>query len=134
MKLLITVTLVPILIILLDLLWFSFSGNFFKNEISNIARLTPAGEWNVQYLAALAVYLAMALGLYFFVLPKATDLGSALLWGGLFGFVMYSIFDFTNLAILKDWTINFALVDIAWGTVLCATVTACLYYTFELIG
>ena len=36
----------------------------------------------------------------------------------LFGFVLYSVFDFTNLTFIKDYPLKFALVDIAWWSFL----------------
>lgn len=38
----------------------------------------------------------------------------------LFGFFAYLTYDLTNLATLKGWPANIAVVDILWGTFLSA--------------
>ena len=119
-----------VMFLLLDLIWFSVAGNFFKGEIGNIARLTADGAWNVRYIPALIVYLLMAVGLFAFVLPQATSITSALLLGALFGCIGYGLYDLTNLATLGAWTVRFVIVDMLWGTVLCGTVSAILFAIF----
>ena len=39
------------------------------------------------------------------------------------GMCTYGIYDFTNMAIFKDWTINVALMDTIWGGVLYSLTT-----------
>ena len=43
--------------------------------------------------------------------------------GALFGVVLYGVYDFTNLSVLEKWTVRMTLVDIAWGAVLCGTMS-----------
>ncbi|UWR24031.1 DUF2177 family protein [Sulfitobacter sp. S190] len=45
--------------------------------------------------------------------------GNALLMGG----VAYGTYEFTNLAILKDWTTSMVVTDLVWGTLLTAVAT-----------
>jgi len=125
--------LIFVLFVALDLIWFKFSGSFFKGEVSSIARLNADGSWDVRLVPAILVYLVMSVGIVWFVLPQVNSVTSALVWGGLFGLVMYGIYDFTNLATLSAWTTKFVVVDILWGTVLCATVTTITYYLLKLI-
>lgn len=123
----IIVFLSAILFIVLDLIWFSFAGNFFKSEIGEIARLKADGSWDVNIFPAILVYLIMGIGIAVFVHPNTNDLLSAVLLGGLLGLVGYGLYDLTNLATLKHWTVRFTLVDMVWGTFLCATVSAIIY-------
>jgi len=116
-----------VLFIILDLLWFSVAGNFFKTEIGNIARLSADGSWNVLYLPALMVYLLMSIGLLWFVLPNVNSWGEAALYGAGFGLITYGIYDLTNLATITDWTVKFAIVDMLWGTFLLSLITTLVY-------
>ena len=118
---------VIVLFIVLDLIWFQVAGNFFKNEIGSIARLGTDGEWNVLLIPAILVYGLMTIGVLFFVLPHATSLSQALFLGASFGFIGYGLYDLTNLATLSAWTLKFAVVDMVWGTFLCAFVSSCAY-------
>ena len=49
--------------------------------------------------------------------------GDALFWGSIVGLVIYGVYDFTNLATLKQFTVVTAVSDFCWGIVLCATTT-----------
>jgi uncharacterized membrane protein len=76
--------------------------------------------------AALVVYLAIPLGILLFVLPRVNAdnlVGSALLWGALYGIVVYTIYDMTNYALVRDWSLRVSLIDICWGGVLNAIAT-----------
>jgi uncharacterized membrane protein len=114
--------------IVLDLVWFSLAGGFFKGEIGSIARLAPDGSWDVRIGVAALAYFLMAIGLVVFVLPRATSLGAALGFGALFGFVSFGIYDLTNLATLSAWTWRFVLVDMSWGTSVNAAVAAITWW------
>jgi len=122
MKILLIALVIFALFIILDLIWFSISGSFFKNEVGSIARIGADGSWSVRYLPAALVYILMTMGLLVFVLPNAPTLVSAFLFGALFGFISYGIYDLTNLATLSAWTVKFVIVDMIWGTVLCGLV------------
>lgn len=77
--------------------------------------------------AAVAFYALFVAGLVFFVVDPALRLGSvrhAALTGGFFGLVTYATWDLTNLAVLRDFPAALVPIDLAWGTVLSATVAA----------
>jgi uncharacterized membrane protein len=127
MHLTIVSVLAAVLFILLDLVWFYFVSGFFKDEIGSIARLTPEGKWDVRLAPAIMAYVLMGVGVAAFVYLNAASLLSAVLLGALFGLVGYGLYDLTNLATLSDWTVRFTIVDIMWGTFLCATVSGAVY-------
>lgn len=128
------VALGAVFFIILDLIWFSVAGNFFKAEIGSIARLHPDGSWNVRMVPAFLVYLLMSVGIYVFVTAHAEGVLSAVLLGGLFGLVGYGLYDLTNLATLSDWTVRFVVVDMVWGTVLCGAVSGVVYMLAKAIA
>ena len=71
---------------------------------------------NLQYAAV--AYALMVVGLNMFVLPnirKGYEMEDSLKYGFTFGVVVYGIFDFTNAAVLKDWDMKLALIDVLWG-------------------
>ena len=39
------------------------------------------------------------------------------------GFVIYSVYDFTNLATIKDWRVDLSIMDSFWGATLYALST-----------
>ena len=64
-----------------------------------------------RYAAAIPVYLALA-----YLLTLATSWRSA----AAIGAATYAVYDFTNYASLKNYTLKFALQDTAWGSILFA--------------
>lgn len=78
--------------------------------------------------AAIGVYVAMVLLVFIFVLPVAGPSYLRVIgFGALFGFLTYTFYDLTNLAILTTWSTRLAVVDIIWGTVLCAILSVIAY-------
>jgi uncharacterized membrane protein len=102
----------------LDLVWLGWvMKDFNTRALSNIARMSD-GHLELLKFPALLTYIVMAVGLTAFVAPKVFSgtLVTSFAWGSLLGFTIYAVFDLTNLAILKDYPLMFAVVDIAWGT------------------
>ncbi|MDO3379785.1 DUF2177 family protein [Geoalkalibacter halelectricus] len=108
-----------------DLLWLGVvAKNFYQNNLAHL--LSPTVNWPAAFLFYF-IYIAGIL--LFAVRPALFDqsLFKALLWGALFGFFTYATYDLTNLATLKDWPVKVVVVDIAWGTTLCALVASGSY-------
>jgi uncharacterized membrane protein len=103
----------------IDLTWLGIMApRFYKPTLGDI------GLASVNLPPAIAFYLLYPLGLVIFaVVPalRSGTVGTALLYGALFGFFTYATYDLTNQATLRNWTSSLSVVDIAWGTVLGAT-------------
>jgi uncharacterized membrane protein len=54
--------------------------------------------------------------------------------GALFGLITYATYDLTNLATLRDWPLLVTLVDMAWGSVLGASVSIVTYLIAQKFG
>jgi uncharacterized membrane protein len=99
-----------IFMVVLDAIWLKFfMGKIFKEELGNITK-------SVNIYAALLVWTIMIIGILIFVLPK----DNPLLYGAIFGFILYSVYDLTNFATLQNWTLKLLFIDILWGTLLCS--------------
>lgn len=86
---------------------------------------------NVNWTAAIIFYLLFIIGIFVFAIIPAVEkqsLWTAIILGGLFGFFTYATYDLTNLATLKDWPLTIVFIDIAWGVVLTASVSAAGYH------
>lgn len=104
-----------------DMLWLGIiAKEFYQNELSAIIRKSN-GAMAPNWLGAVVVYLALIIGILFFVIPKFPQsyINTGLV-GGLFGLMVYCVYDFTNYAVLQNWTLKLAIVDIVWGTFLCS--------------
>ena len=101
----------------LDMLWIGLLAR--QHYLSNIGSLMryANGSYNVVWWAGLLVWALIVLGSIIFVLPltQGQSLGTALFYGGLFGLVLYGVYDLTNYSLLKDWPLSTTVLDIVWG-------------------
>ena len=106
----------------IDLLWLGVvARGFYQEHMGHLMK--PSVNW----AAAVAFYLLFLVGLVVLVIWPAIQRESfaqAMLLGALFGLVTYAAYDLTNLATLDGFPLKVALVDLLWGTLLCATVSA----------
>lgn len=102
-------------LLIIDAIWLGgIAKNFYGEAIKN----TVGGNGNFRIYSAVIVYCLLVIGIYIFVLPKISKqdaLKDAILWGGLFGLIVYGIFDFTNHAIFPGWGLKVSIVDMIWG-------------------
>jgi uncharacterized membrane protein len=115
---------VPVFFII-DILWLGvIARGFYRRNLGFI--LSPEVNW----LAAVSFYLVYIAGIIFFAVRPAVSsdaMSQAALLGALFGFFTYATYDLTNLATIKGWPLKMVVIDIVWGTCLCALV-ACISF------
>ena len=112
---------------ILDYLWLArIAKKFYLDNLSS--HITTVDGALVPYLPAIPlVYTVAVIGIWVFILSRVTTLHEAFLYGALLGFVMYAFYDFTNLAVLKDYPWSLTIVDIIWGTLLVGVVTTLMF-------
>jgi uncharacterized membrane protein len=105
----------------LDLTWLGVvAKRFYAAQMGHLTRTDvqwgPAVLFYLVYVAAIIV-LCVKPGL------ERDSVGRAIALGAVFGLAAYAAFDLTGLALLKDFPLRGALVDLAWGTIVTATVS-----------
>jgi len=110
-----------ILLFVIDLIWLS--------QPLHIPFYTQIQKSPIVFdkLAAILFYLLAPLGFFIFIKPLAINKKQALYYGCIMGFLMYSTFDLTNKAIFSDYTWDYAVKDVIWGTLLYGVVSYILY-------
>lgn len=101
------------------------SKDFYAKQLSSFM------SDDIKWLPAIVFYLLFVFGLVFFAIKPAIEeksLKKAIMYGGLLGLLSYATYDLTNLATLKDWPLIITIVDIIWGTLLGASISAISYY------
>ncbi|MCU0611801.1 MAG: DUF2177 family protein [Candidatus Eisenbacteria bacterium] len=91
----------------------------------------------VNWAAAVAFYLLFIAGIVVLAVIPAIEKGSmgkAVVQGALLGLVAYGTYDLTNLATLRDWPLLITVVDLIWGTILAAVVSAASYLIAVKLG
>lgn len=96
-----------LLVLILDLPWLMVSSPYVGDMINRI----QGSSLKMSYLPAVVVYIALG-----YLLLQTTSVMEAF-YAGL---ATYAVYDFTNLATLKNYDLSFALVDSLWGGVLFA--------------
>ena len=106
----------------IDILWLGvIAKSFYHRHLGRFFRE------RVNWTAASIFYSLYILGIMIFaILPgiNYASLTRTVVLGMLYGLFTYATYDLTNLATLKDWPIKIVVVDILWGVVLCALVSA----------
>lgn len=105
----------------IDLVWLGLvAKDFYQGQIGHLMRSevlwAPAVLFYLIYVAALVVFVARP------ALEKGS-VGRAAGYGAFFGLAAYATFDLTSLALLKDFPLKVAVVDMAWGSGLSAAVS-----------
>ena len=111
-------------LVVIDLIWLlGIAKNLYRDEMGSLMASEP------KLLAGLGFYLLYALGASIFVIIPAISKQSwlyAVQYGALFGLFCYMTYDLTNLAVIRDFPVRLAFIDIAWGsavTALSATIS-----------
>jgi uncharacterized membrane protein len=114
-----------VVFLVIDLIWLGVvARSFYQQQIGHLLRS------NVNWAAAMAFYLVFVVGIVVLVVWPAIQhqsLARAALFGALLGLVTYAAYDLTNLATLEGFPLTVALVDMVWGTALCAIVSTLTY-------
>lgn len=106
----------------IDLVWLGVvAPGFYQRHLGHLLR--PDVLW-APALLFYALYIAGVL--VFAVLPglEVETLRRTLALGAFFGLVAYATFDLTCMALMKDFPLVVVAVDLVWGTVLTASVSA----------
>lgn len=120
-------TYITILVSLLgiDFIWIGVvAKSFYQKHIGFIM----AEKFSIT--PAVIFYALYAFGIMYFVVNPALAIksfSSAIFRGALLGLLAYSAYDLTNQATLAKWPLKVTVVDILWGTVLTALVSAIAY-------
>ncbi|MBE0556557.1 MAG: DUF2177 family protein [Proteobacteria bacterium] len=124
-------------LVLLDLLWIGFvASGIYRSQIGHLLNIVD-GQMVVNVPAAVATWAVIVTGVQLFVLPRVSGSGSIpllMLWGALFGVIVYAVYDLTNYAVIKNWPLTVTIVDIVWGAVVCSMTALCMGLASRAMG
>jgi uncharacterized membrane protein len=104
-----------IIFVCLDALYLNLFKNYFSKQVQNI----QGSELKVNYLAAVICYIFLIIGLNYFIIRPHRSVNDAFL----FGIVIYGVYETTNWAIFKNWSVLSVILDTLWGGILFALTT-----------
>jgi len=116
----ITLATITVVVLVMDAVWLTATSAASRKLIASI----QGKPLEIRWAAAAAVYALMIAAVWFFAVLPAADWLEAGGRGAALGAVMYGLYDLTNYATLANYTLEFALQDMVWGTVLFAVAAA----------
>jgi len=110
---------IGIILLALDLSYLFLFKNFMLRILKNVQK----EEVEVRILSALACYIILVSGLYYFIIRKKAPPKDAFFLGVLIN----GVYETTNYAFFKNWSPLLVILDTLWGGILLSTTTF-LYY------
>ncbi len=95
----------------------------FKDFMLPILYKVQKAEVKVNIKSALACYIILVSGLYYFIIKKNAPPKDAFF----LGMLINGVYETTNYAFFKDWSPLLVILDTLWGGILLSTTTV-IYY------
>ena len=118
------ILLTAVVLLTLDSLYIYSIGDLFTNTIKAVQH----APLRLNIGGAVACYILLITGVYYFLLLKRASLTQAFL----LGLLVYGVYETTTLALLKRWPVKVAVLDTLWGATLF-TLTTCVVRRFATI-
>jgi uncharacterized membrane protein len=98
-------------------MWLGFiASGFYKAHFGMLGCAVFTGMQS-KWPAAVVTYCLLALGFVLFVYPRLNE-GPSLsnvMYGALFGLVLFGVYEGTNYLMFRDWPLKLVIVDALWG-------------------
>jgi uncharacterized membrane protein len=104
-----------ILFISIDSIYLNIIKGFFQKQIQSV----QGSAIQINFLGAALCYLFLVVGLNYFIIKPRKSVSEAFL----LGLIIYGVFETTNYALFKNWSILTVIVDTLWGGILFAVTT-----------
>lgn len=104
-----------IVFISIDFIYLNVMKGYFDNQI----KLVQGSPIKMNYLGAALCYILLILGINYFIIKPRRSVSDAFL----LGIIIYGVYETTNLALLKNWSILTVIIDTLWGGLLFAATT-----------
>ena len=108
-----TVITITAVLLVLDVIYFTLIGNYFSELIETI----QGCALRVKLDAVILCYIFLVFAIYHFLVKEKKTVVDAFI----LGFVIYGIYDLTNMATIAKWPWQLVIVDTIWGGILFAT-------------
>jgi uncharacterized membrane protein len=104
-----------IIFITTDFVYLNVIKNYFLNQI----KLVQGSEPKVNFLGVALCYIFLIAGINYFIIKPRKSVNDAFL----LGIVIYGVYETTNYALFKNWSMLTVIIDTLWGGLLFAFTT-----------
>lgn len=101
---------ITLIIGLLDFIYINLILRYFQNMILKIQKIPI----KARLIPGILCYLVLIFSVYYFIILQNAPLINAFL----LGLTIYSVYELTNYATIKDWNLKFVIADSIWGGIL----------------
>jgi uncharacterized membrane protein len=108
-----------IVFVILDGTYLNLIKGYFNKQVKSI----QGSDIQINIVATGLTYVVLIYGLNYFIIRKNKSVQEA----ALLGFFVYAVYELTNLALFKNWSVLTVIIDTLWGTVLFGLTTAIVY-------
>jgi uncharacterized membrane protein len=104
-----------VVLIVIDFGYLNVIKGYFNNQIKKV----QGSPIKMNYLGAALCYVLMLIGINYFIIKPRRSVSDAFL----LGIIIYGVYETTNYALFKNWSILSVIIDTLWGGVLFGTTT-----------
>lgn len=104
---------------IIDSVYLILNRSMFETQVFDVQHK----KLSITIASAVACYIFLVFGLYYFILREKKSVFDAFL----LGLVIYGVYETTNYAIFNDWKLSTVIIDTLWGGILLALTTYITY-------
>jgi uncharacterized membrane protein len=104
-----------IVFIAIDSVYLNIMKGYFQKQVQNV----QGSALQINFLGAAICYVFLILGINYFIIKPHKSVQEAFL----LGLVIYGVYETTNYALLKKWSLLTVFMDTLWGGILFALTT-----------
>ena len=108
-----------LIFVVLDGIYLNLIRGYFNTQVKAV----QGSDIKMDFVAAAITYIFLIFGLNYFILSKNGSVKDA----ALLGLVIYAVYEFTNKALLKNWTYTTTVIDTVWGATLFGLTTTIIH-------
>jgi uncharacterized membrane protein len=104
-----------IVFISIDFIYLNLMKDYFQKQIQSV----QGSVIKMNFLGAALCYLFLITGINYFIIKPRKSVKEAFL----LGIVIYGVYETTNYALFKNWSLMTVFLDTLWGGILFAITT-----------
>ena len=104
-----------IILVFIDFIYLNAIKGYFEKQIKDV----QGSPLEIKFLGVALCYIFIIVGLNYFIIKPKRSVSDAFL----LGIVIYGVYETTNYALFKKWSIITLIMDTLWGGLLFASTT-----------
>ena len=104
-----------IVLIAIDFMYLQSIKGYFQKQVQSV----QGSAMQINYLGTAICYVFLIVGINYFIIKPNRSVKDAFL----LGLVIYGVYETTNYALFKNWSIITVIIDTLWGGALFAITT-----------